>query len=29
MKIKPLLSCEVSVDNINFPIYVSTKFGIS
>ena len=26
MKIKPLLSCEVSVDNINFPIYVSTKF---
>ena len=26
MKIKPLLSCEVNVDNINFPIYVSTKF---
>ena len=26
MKIKPLLSCGVSVDNINFPIYVSTKF---
>ena len=26
MKIKPLLSCEVSVDNINFPIYISTKF---
>ena len=26
MKIKPLLSCEVSVDNINFPIYVATKF---
>ena len=26
MKIKPLLSCEVSVENINFPIYVSTKF---
>ena len=26
MKIKPLLSCEVSIDNINFPIYVSTKF---
>ena len=26
MKIKPLLTCEVSVDNINFPIYVSTKF---
>lgn len=26
MKTKPLLSCEVSVDNINFPIYVSTKF---
>ena len=26
MKIKPLLSCELSVDNINFPIYVSTKF---
>ena len=24
--IRPLLSCEVSVDNINFPIYVSTKF---
>ena len=23
--IRPLLSCEVSVDNINFPIYVSTK----
>ena len=26
MKIKPLLSCEVGADNINFPIYVSTKF---
>ena len=26
MKTKPLLSCEVNVDNINFPIYVSTKF---
>ena len=26
MKIKPLLSCEMNVDNINFPIYVSTKF---
>lgn len=26
MKIKPLLSCEVNVDNINFPIYISTKF---
>lgn len=26
MKIKPLLSCEVSVDDIKFPIYVSTKF---
>ena len=26
MKIKPLLSCKVSIDNINFPIYVSTKF---
>lgn len=26
MKIKPLLSCEVGIDNINFPIYVSTKF---
>ena len=24
--IRPLLSCEVSVENINFPIYVSTKF---
>ena len=24
--IRPLLSCEVSIDNINFPIYVSTKF---
>lgn len=24
--IRPLLSCEVSVDNIKFPIYVSTKF---
>ena len=24
--IRPLLSCEVSVDNINFPIYVATKF---
>lgn len=26
MKIKPLLSCEVSLDKIQFPIYVSTKF---
>ena len=26
MKIKPLLSCEMNVDNINFPIYVATKF---
>ena len=24
--IRPLLSCEVNVDKINFPIYVSTKF---
>ena len=24
--IRPLLSCEVSIDNINFPIYVATKF---
>ena len=24
--IRPLLSCEVPLDNINFPIYVSTKF---
>lgn len=26
MKIKPLLSCEVPLDKVNFPIYVSTKF---
>ena len=26
LKVKPLLSCEVSLDKINFPVYVSTKF---
>ena len=26
MKVKPLLSCEVPLDMVNFPIYVSTKF---
>lgn len=26
MKIKPLLSCEVDIDKVIFPIYVSTKF---
>ena len=26
MKIKPLLSCEVPLDKVNFPIYISTKF---
>lgn len=26
MKIKPLLSCEIPLDNVKFPIYVSTKF---
>lgn len=26
MKVKPLLSCEVPLDKIKFPIYVSTKF---
>ena len=26
MNIKPLLSCEVPIDNIRFPVYVSTKF---
>ena len=26
MKIKPLLSCEVDIDKVSFPIYVSTKF---
>lgn len=26
MKVKPLLSCEVPLDKVNFPIYVSTKF---
>lgn len=25
-KIKPLLSCEVPLEKVNFPIYVSTKF---
>ena len=25
LKVKPLLSCEVSLDKINFPVYVSTK----
>ena len=25
MKVKPLLSCEVPLDKVNFPIYVSTK----
>ena len=24
--IRPLLSCEVPLDKVNFPIYVSTKF---
>ena len=26
MKVKPLLSCEVPLDKVKFPIYVSTKF---
>lgn len=26
MRIKPLLSCEVDIDKLEFPIYVSTKF---
>lgn len=26
IKVKPLLSCEVDIDKVNFPIYVSTKF---
>lgn len=26
MKVKPLLSCEVDIEKVNFPIYVSTKF---
>lgn len=26
MKVKPLLSCEVSMDKLSFPIYISTKF---
>ena len=26
MKLKPLLSCEVDIEKVNFPIYVSTKF---
>ena len=26
LKVKPLLSCEVPLDKINFPVYVSTKF---
>lgn len=26
MKVKPLLSCEVDIGKVNFPIYVSTKF---
>ena len=26
MKIKPLLSCEVPLDKVKFPIYISTKF---
>lgn len=26
MRVKPLLSCEVPLDTVNFPIYVSTKF---
>ena len=26
LRIKPLLSCEVDIDKVNFPIYVSTKF---
>lgn len=25
-KVKPLLSCEVDIDKVNFPIYISTKF---
>ena len=25
LKVKPLLSCEVPLDKINFPVYVSTK----
>lgn len=25
VKVKPLLSCEVSLDKVNFPVYVSTK----
>lgn len=25
-KVKPLLSCEVDIGKVNFPIYVSTKF---
>ena len=26
MKVKPLLSCEVDIEKVSFPIYVSTKF---
>lgn len=26
MKVKPLLSCEVDIEKVNFPIYISTKF---
>ena len=26
MKVKPLLSCEVPLDKVKFPIYISTKF---
>lgn len=26
MKVKPLLSCEVPLDKVNFPIYISTKY---
>lgn len=26
MKIKPLLSCEIPLDKVKFPIYISTKF---
>lgn len=26
LKVKPLLSCEVSLDKISFPVYTSTKF---
>ena len=26
LKVKPLLSCEVPLDKINFPVYTSTKF---